>query len=37
MLNAKNDDREHPVFVRPTIGWLSYPVFKVRNSGLSSF
>jgi hypothetical protein len=37
MLNAKNDDREHPVFVRPTIGWLSYPVFKVRNSGEEAF
>jgi hypothetical protein len=34
-LNKENDDQRHSVIARPTLIWLSYPVFKVRNSGLT--
>jgi hypothetical protein len=32
-LNEENDDQRHSVIVRPTLVWLSYPVFKVRHLG----
>jgi hypothetical protein len=31
--NVQNDDRKRSVIARPILVWLSYPVFKVRNSG----
>jgi hypothetical protein len=33
MFNEENDDRKRLVIARLTLVWLSYPVFKVRNSG----